>query len=880
MKKLLFSMILLGIAGLPRIAAALVFIPTANITIITNTTPPDGVFNYHLSQGATNTSGWQTSTVNGVGVYSLSFLPAHPDNYVINQELSNGQSLTIDCSSQNHNSVINIGQSQVAISLHVEDSVTCIFSNFLTVEQDELLLIPGIMGTEMWKGGELVWPDITRMLYTNNDRFMDPLSYTSAEQPLDFSVNKGEVILNPNRLYNYSEKLISDLTNHSYTVETFPYDWRKDIRELALQDLKQKIDALIPEGSDKKIDIVAHSQGGLLIKYLLYKKPEYQSRIGKLIFLGTPHLGAPKPVKALLYGDAMGVDLLGLGLDPQEIKRIGQNMPSVYELMPSKEYFNHTLAGYLGTTEKVAAGVEKVNIYDYNKTKQVLKEKGLNSGLIDSAEAFHEEGFDNFDFSNTSIDTYNIVGCQDATIGRIFTRSNGKYRIEYMPGDGTVPVFSASNVGTGHVYYALETEHGTMFTGDGTREQVLNILDGHTEAVTNKITTNSADCHFAGEQVSVHSPVDLHIYDESGNHVGPSLNGGFDYQIPHVQYDVLGDEKFAFLPQGHSYRLELPATNSGTFDLYTEKIEEGTLTSSAYYHSVPITAQSKAFVNLNIANNQVLKLDTNGDGSVDSSVSPTSILGPQQLADVLSPVTKAVVVGPQGHAGWYRSNTIITLTSNDIAQDGTTAAGVLETKYSIDGNMYSKYELPISFATEGVHSIKFYSTDKAGNSEAEQEVIFTIDKTAPEAVVGFSGGSKDLVVTGVDELDPAPAVVDQGGIVKITDKAGNITTLGFTEKDRKKKLKAGLVSLSYNGALQDISKNKFSYIWDYDKNSNLKKLEQQAKSKKDFNISADFNGTATKVEAKDTAGKIKHTYPALKLLQIKTNKGDLDWSLF
>ncbi len=885
MKRYILSTIVLALIVLPHIATALIFIPTANIVIITNTAPSDGVFNYHLSQGLVGVSTWHTNTVNGTSTYTIPFLVAHPDSYTIYQEQQSGLSTSVFCSSSNNNSTFNVSGSQVTVTLYPDDLVTCTFTSAVESTQDKTLLIPGILGTEFFKGDTKLWPDTTKMLYTNNDRFMDPLSYAPSGGPIDFSAVTGDILGKPAITYDYSSRIINDLHQRGYvdneTLFTFPYDWRKDISDIALQDLKAKIDALVPAGSGKKIDVVAHSQGGLVIKYLLYSQPEYRSKIGKLIFVGTPHLGAPKATKALLYGDAMGVDLLGLGLDPQEIKRIGQNMPSVYELMPSEEFFNHVLVGYLGTTEKVGflSGIEKINIYDYNTTKQVLKDKGLNATLIDSAQAFHDPALDNFDFSGTGIDTYNIVGCQDATMGRIFSRSNGKYRIEYVAGDGTVPIVSANNVGVGHTYYALETEHGTMLTGDGTREQIEAILAGNSSAVTNKITTNAADCHFTGEQVSVHSPVDLHIYDENGNHVGPTASGGFDYQIPHVQYDVLGEEKFAFLPPGHTYRLELPATSAGTFDLYTEKIETGSLTSSAYYHSVPIASTSKASVVLNSSNSQILQLDANGDGTTDSFLAPTSVLGPAELSDVLASVTKLVATGTQGLPGWYRSNVALAFSAIDYAQSGSDPAGVLDIKYSLDGGVVGVYTAPLTVASEGMHVVKFYATDRAGNSEALQEFTFTIDKTAPEAVLTFTVQAKDILATGYDALDSSPVVIDSGDRVYMADKAGNITVVGLSEKDRKKKLKAELVSLSYNGVLQDLAKNKFSYAWEFDKNAKLKKLEQQAKSKKDFNVTAGYNGSTTKVEGKDATGKIKQTYPALKLLQIKTNKGDLDWSL-
>lgn len=881
MRKIFAVILTCLLYSFPNIANALLFIPTAQLTVITNTIPGDGVFNYLLFQGNQEVNSWETATVGGTESYTMPFLTASPTSYRLFQGSVSGSAYTVACSSLSQASVITISNNQALINLHEGDEVTCIFNNAPVQSKNKALLIPGIMGTEMLKGSEKLWADVTRMLITNNDRFMDPLSYTRDGYPLDGSIVTGEV-LSREAGYDYSEKFAVELAERGYAIDSdlfyFPYDWRKDVRDVALQDLKAKIDALVPVGSTEKLDVIAHSQGGLVIKYLLYAMPEYRSKIGKLIFVGTPHLGAPKAAKALLYGDSMGVDLLGLGLDPQEIKRIGANMPSVYNLLPSREYFNH-MPGYLGTTKKVGflPGVEEIKIYNYDETKQTLRDRGLNSTLIDRAQEFHQAGFDAFDFGGTGVDTYNIVGCQEATIGRVFARSNGKYRIEYGPGDGTVPVFSANNIGGSQVYYALDTNHGTMLTGDGTRDQILNILEGN-NAVASEITTNSAQCQFEGRQVSVHSPVDLHIYDEHGNHVGPTTGGGFDYEIPHVQYDVFDDQKFAFLPSGHTYRVELPATGNGAFDLYSEKIDNGSVASTAYYHAVPINSSSKGLVELNEANNQVLQMDANGDGGTDSSILPTSVLDSQQSKDVLAPATAAAATGTQGQPGWYRSSVQVGFTATDYTQGGASPAGLLETKCQVDSGQWAVCGQTMTITTEGAHTIKFYSTDKAGNSETEQILQFTIDKTAPEVSMQWSSVAKDVAFTGVDGPGSSPTVTDAGNIVSVQDKAGNVTVLTFAQRSRRQALRAELTGITYNGTPAAVVGNKLLYYWQLNKQGQLTLLSQYTASHKNYSILGVYDGKKTTLVGLDTKGIINKKLTGLVLLKIQTNKGLLQWS--
>lgn len=68
-----------------------------------------------------------------------------------------------------------------------------------------------------------------------------------------------------------------------------------DIPTIARTALKPKIDETIsklPDGH-KKVIIVAHSMGGLVTRSLLKQYPEYQDKIEKVVFIGTPHQGSP-----------------------------------------------------------------------------------------------------------------------------------------------------------------------------------------------------------------------------------------------------------------------------------------------------------------------------------------------------------------------------------------------------------------------------------------------------------------------------------------------------------------------------------------------------------------------------------------------------------
>src|SRR3989344_799729 len=595
-----------------------------------------------------------------------------------------------------------------------------------------MLIVPGIMGTEVFKGEEKLWPDGTRMLLTNNDKFMDPLAFQDDGTPLDNSLSMGQVVSKELTL-NYTELLKEDFIFQGYTegvdLFTFPYDWRQDLHKIAMENLTGQIDSILNQTevgrSAGKIDIIAHSQGGLVVKRLLFDDPSYQSKINQLIFVGTPHLGAPKAAKVLLYGDSMDVKFLAFGLDPAEVKKISQNMPSVYQLLPSFEYIQHGQQ-YLGMAKTFGPLITGYSLLNYPDTKQALKNFGLNSTLIDRAENFHSHEYDNYDFNSSGILTHNIMGCQEGTIAQILAGKNGRYWLTYGPGDGTVPLISASNVFGTNEWFAKKGGHGDMMTQNGVRQLIINLISGSTLSTGQAITSDPRECKYNGKQVSVHSPVELHIYDENGNHVGPRTDGNIDLEIPGVQYDIIESGKFAFLPDGHEYTLKLVATEYGEVDFYSTVIENGIPSSTAFYASLPITNTSLAEIELNNDNDQVIILD-------GQAIVPSALLSEEDLKDLINPITTACLTGTTGQPEFYRSDVGLALYAIDPIMEEGNASGILKTLYSLDGGeTFNEYIDPFIFSEEGEYEVLYYSIDKRGNREDLQQLSFVIDKTAPE----------------------------------------------------------------------------------------------------------------------------------------------------
>jgi pimeloyl-ACP methyl ester carboxylesterase len=93
----------------------------------------------------------------------------------------------------------------------------------------------------------------------------------------------------------------------SEDVFYFVYDWRLD-NSVNAEKLGIFIDNLIEEiraaegTTSSKVNIIAHSMGGLVSKDLLAEYPSFDDKINKVIFVGTPNLGAVEPFSMMKHG--------------------------------------------------------------------------------------------------------------------------------------------------------------------------------------------------------------------------------------------------------------------------------------------------------------------------------------------------------------------------------------------------------------------------------------------------------------------------------------------------------------------------------------------------------------------------------------------------
>ena len=121
----------------------------------------------------------------------------------------------------------------------------------------------------------------------------------------------------------------------------FPYDWRQD-NVMHAQALDRLIEQIRSDYGDPelRVDLIAHSMGGLIARYYLRYGPTDvldsatyapvvlygATRVRKLIQLGTPNMGSAGSLHAFLTGEPIGLKRI----TPEVLA----TMPSGYQLFP------------------------------------------------------------------------------------------------------------------------------------------------------------------------------------------------------------------------------------------------------------------------------------------------------------------------------------------------------------------------------------------------------------------------------------------------------------------------------------------------------------------------------------------------------------------
>jgi pimeloyl-ACP methyl ester carboxylesterase len=574
-----------------------------------------------------------------------------------------------------------------------------------------VLFLPGIEGSRLYEGTgcgktaeEKLWEPFESTwsaLRGAGDRKVEDLflNQSGAGVCSDIYTKEGDIIdaVNGGNIYasliNEMDGLKSDGTINDW--RPVAYDWRLSLDDLLSKGaqhganifyeeatstpyIEQTLRSLAARSKTGKVTIVAHSNGGLVVKALLERLggDTAKSLVDRVIMVGVPQSGAPADVGAMLVGYNAGIYALK-GLVPivsnAAARSLTQNSPMAYHLLPSQDYFDsvmddsaHPVARFAGdgyTKEISAYGPVIGNLTELDdfllardggrvkpSTSDLKSAEILNQTLIDYANSTHAAldawtppaGIEVTQIAGWGVDTVGGVDFYTAHPTSAVTAFD-PYRA-YRPifiedGDGTVPVPSAlmmaSSTNVKRYWLDLDSyflntsirrKHADLFEIPSLQDFIKNILKNSTSTLPSYISETQLAPLTTKNKLTffLHSPLTLELQNASGNVTGLAEDGSVSQGIPDSTYGEFGEVKYITVPQGNTYQLTMHGQANGTFSLEMQESSGSTVTALSTIANVPTTANTLATLSITggVDTASALTVDEGGDGGNVITITP------------------------------------------------------------------------------------------------------------------------------------------------------------------------------------------------------------------------------------------------------------------
>lgn len=623
----------------------------------------------------------------------------------------------------------------------------------LTNPDHPIVLIPGLTGSiltaDIMSGcnnaPEELWLALDKLLVDLSDdhlkklKLLPPEGYDASSgcnniEATDIVYEWGIEV--PYIYQDFYHTLMINLLDYGYDVTPCPYDWRRSIDGNRYDskyqyDISQRIDKCVESARqgdpNKKVDILAHSLGGLVARQYILNS-SYADKVHSVVTLGTPYWGAPQTIRGIRYGE------LGSILDPitdnDRILELTLNSPSIYQILPSKTYFNE-IGKYFRSNE-LGNRVE----YDYDMMQDLI-DRNYNNNLMTKANNFHNGKIDDwrndqlqvnyFIFYGSNIDTPVFID-ENVILGWGGNLILRRDVITAKRGDGTVLEQSANLHGNYNdlagnaIACNFPDVNHIQLTSDSRVWNAINqaFLGTLTSCSSPTTPSNRLSQSSESRELIVHGNARVHITDEQGRHTGPLSNEIIEENIPGVTYLSSSAGVYIGLPPVSIYEISIellddqpiqvkllttfPATNPS--DIVRQTVA---------FWDVPSAAGGKIFFSFDPLvdpSSYQLNLDINGDGTIDQYIAPSDVMDQQDSSDITPPISQIYVQGQMDSGGYYIGVVTITLTGTD------SGSGLYKIEYSIDGGKTGHiYQGPFQIIAQNVPVLYIQSTDMAGNKE-------------------------------------------------------------------------------------------------------------------------------------------------------------------
>lgn len=670
------------------------------------------------------------------------------------------------------------------------------------VDEDPLIFIPGIGGSrlrevgraELWPGLRMPGPDRAHLTL---DPTQQQFNVIATDVVRDASVRVVGIEVTNQPVYGpllnalttrggYREYQVRndparrttagcDLSQrwNDPTLFVFAYDWRKSSVENA-QALKDYIGCVQRFYPNKKVDLLAHSMGGLVSRrYILDNTSPRQ--VNRLITVATPWLGAPKAINVLETG---AFDQINYFVAQDVLRQLAEFFPGVHQLIPSRSYFS--LGGRpFGEESWDVNGSGRLET-TYNTYPQLINTLDARHprGRPGTADRlFHDHaGQDDWRTDSTGVSYFHVYGVQrvERTIGKLLAITRtvcdspgvnchpvNTFRTTETKGDGTVPTLSAERKsGTtdlnapGHTKRMFSpqgnetsdaVEHTGLTQNPRVQDYILSILGrGQVAALEDEPPVMATEPAYFLSVVGVDH---VGVTDAAGNTSEPDGNEPFAATVPGVAYELLGGGTVSVaMPADQNYTLTFRSGNDPLFLELLKGTASESPTQAVRYQDLKLPPNVKAMIQVTPQGVENLRYDADGDGTYESTVTPTTSLDGLSAQDVTPP---SVSVG-----GVVQSDDRVLVTVT--AADAGSGLGVV--RYSLDNETFQTYSSPILLDHAQTPYVYAFADDQAGNRSG----LITYRLPARKA----------LMVTG-----PAPLGSGDGAVKSRLESLGYVVTV-------------------------------------------------------------------------------------------------------
>ncbi|MFT7645087.1 MAG: hypothetical protein ACI9BF_000758, partial [Candidatus Paceibacteria bacterium] len=566
-----------------------------------------------------------------------------------------------------------------------------------------VLFLPGIMGSRLYETGSECGSEVSEQERWFSFDECDQLRFKTRfdgksindiyTKATDNAVIENAAVINPlyqsffDKMNELEEaKVIADFT-------PFAYDWRlrlddllKMKEDLVTHEVRYDVTTILSESNiyktlqkmaedsySGKVTLVAHSNGGLLVRTFLgalqVANDPLLNKIDNVILVASPQVGTPDAVVGMLHGSVIGPG--GLVVSQEVVRTILNTAPFGHHLLPNKDYFagagvsistpvitfnegsvtdvwRNTFGKEITTNEKLHQFLSKDSARVKPAIDDLLHPEVVDNNLLNYADIV--PGLTNVWTPSTSTKVYQIAGTGIETVSGItyftdkecikgghlwFKCSEYKEKLGYyvnhtFDGDETVVVPSAlamSEEGSVERWWLDLGKFKKEIDTNRVHKNIFEVPDV-INFVSDVISTSSPQTYdyLSAEVVTpeigqrlnftLHSPLDM--YMESSQGVVSSTTN----DIQGATYRRYGEVQYISLPSDTTgLTLRLRGYKSGSFTLVIEEWEDGIKIDTMDYKAIPSGTSTDVFLDLeSLSDETELKIDFDGDGDIDGVV--------------------------------------------------------------------------------------------------------------------------------------------------------------------------------------------------------------------------------------------------------------------